>query len=73
MFQHKQITRAVLALCAGGCAVTAVAQQQQAQQLQRVEVTGSNIKRIDAETVAPVEIITREQIARTGQPTIADV
>ena len=73
MFQHRQITRAVLALCAGGCAVTAVAQQQQPQQLQRVEVTGSNIKRIDAEAVAPVEIITREQIARTGQPTIADV
>lgn len=73
MFQHRQITRAVLALCAGGCAVTAVAQQQQPQQLQRVEVTGSNIKRIDAETVAPVEIITREQIQRSGQPTIADV
>ena len=73
MFQHRQITRAVLALCAGGCAVTAVAQQQQPQQLQRVEVTGSNIKRIDAEAVAPVEIITREQIARSGQPTIADV
>ncbi|MEO6362460.1 MAG: TonB-dependent receptor [Caldimonas sp.] len=73
MFRQKQISRAVMALCAGGLAASAVAQQQQPQQLQRVEVTGSNIKRIDAETVAPVEIITREQIARTGQPTIADV
>jgi iron complex outermembrane receptor protein len=72
MFRQQHISRAVLALCAGGFAGTAVAQQQQ-QQLQRVEITGSNIKRIDAETVAPVEVITREQIIRTGQPTVADV
>ena len=73
MFRHQQISRAVLALCAGGFAATSVAQAQQPSALPRVEVTGSNIKRIDAETVAPVEIITREQIQRTGQPTVADV
>jgi len=73
MFRLKHVNRAVLALCAGGVAMGAVAQQQQPQTLQRVEITGSNIKRINAETVAPVEIITREQIERTGQPTIADV
>ncbi|MBI3367201.1 MAG: TonB-dependent receptor [Burkholderiales bacterium] len=44
-----------------------------AQSTQRVEVTGSNIKRIDAETVSPVTVITREQIERTGQPTAAEV
>ncbi|SEL29793.1 iron complex outermembrane recepter protein [Roseateles sp. YR242] len=42
-------------------------------QLQRVEVTGSNIKRIDAETVSPVQVITRDQIERTGQATVAEV
>ena len=73
MFRLKHVNRAVLALCAGGFAVGAVAQQQQAQTLQRVEITGSNIKRINAETVAPVEVITREQIERSGQPTIAEV
>jgi len=73
MFRHKQTSLAVMALCAGGIAAPAVAQQQQPQQMQRVEITGSNIKRIDAETVAPVEVITREQIERSGQPTIADV
>ncbi|MDQ6685080.1 MAG: TonB-dependent receptor plug domain-containing protein, partial [Pseudomonadota bacterium] len=41
--------------------------------MQRVEVTGSNIKRVDAESVAPVVVITREEIQRTGQPTVADV
>ncbi|GAP36473.1 TonB-dependent receptor [Piscinibacter sakaiensis] len=74
MFRLKHVNRAVFALCAGGLAVGAVAQQQQpAQTLERVEITGSNIKRINAETVAPVEVITREQIQRSGQPTIADV
>lgn len=36
------------------------------QQLQRVEITGSSIKRIDAETALPVQVITREQIQRSG-------
>jgi len=73
MFRQRQISLAVMALCAGGIAVPAVAQQQQPQQMQRVEITGSNIKRIDAETVAPVDVITRQDIERSGQPTIADV
>lgn len=42
-------------------------------QLQRVEVTGSNIKRIDAETVSPVQVISRDQIERSGQATVAEV
>jgi iron complex outermembrane receptor protein len=42
------------------------AQQDPAQQLQRVEITGSSIKRIDAETALPVQVITREQIQRSG-------
>jgi iron complex outermembrane recepter protein len=36
------------------------------QQLERVEITGSSIKRIDAETALPVQVITREQIQRSG-------
>ncbi len=42
------------------------AQDAPAQQLQRVEITGSSIKRIDAETALPVQVITREQIQRSG-------
>lgn len=42
-------------------------------QLERVEVTGSNVLRTDTETVTPVEIITREDIERSGKPTVADV
>ena len=68
-----------LALAFGGLAVvgtTAYAQTPPAptqQQLERITITGSNIRRTDQETVAPVEIITREQIERSGQPTVADV
>lgn len=37
-----------------------------AQEPQRVEITGSSIKRIDAETALPVQVITRDEISRTG-------
>lgn len=37
-----------------------------AQPTQRIEITGSNIKRIDAETSSPVQIIRREDIQRSG-------
>ena len=69
MFRFKQITRAVMITCAGSVAIGASAQQQ----LERVEVLGSNIKRVNAESVSPVEIISREQIARSGQATVADL
>ena len=38
--------------------------------VERVEVTGSNIKRIAGETALPVQIMTREDIARTGATTV---
>jgi len=41
--------------------------------LQRVEVTGSSIKRVDAETSLPVSIISREDIARSGATTAQDL
>ncbi len=40
---------------------------------QRVEITGSAIKRIDAEGALPVQIITREAIQRSGAASIADL
>jgi len=33
---------------------------------ERVEITGSSIKRIDAETALPVQVLNRDDIARTG-------
>lgn len=42
-------------------------------QTQRVEVTGSAIKRTDVEGPAPVEIITRKEIERTGATSLNEL
>ena len=40
---------------------------------QRVEVTGTLIKRIDAETALPVQVITRDDLVKAGVTTAAEV
>jgi iron complex outermembrane receptor protein len=40
--------------------------------LERVEVTGSHIKRSEVETVENVQLITSQQIQQSGQETVAD-
>jgi iron complex outermembrane receptor protein len=42
------------------------------QPIEKVEVTGSHIKRAEAETAENIQIITSEDIQRGGQPTVAD-
>jgi iron complex outermembrane receptor protein len=46
---------------------------QQSSQLERVEITGSSIKRIASEGALPVQIITAEQINRSGATSVAEV
>ena len=73
MFSRTAVASAA-ALVASGLALleptTAHAQQQE---LQRVEITGSSIKRIDAETALPVTVITREQIDKSGAVNTEDL
>ena len=52
-------------LCAGAAAVPGPAAWAQ-DSAQRVEITGSSIKRTDAETALPVQVLTRKDIAATG-------
>ena len=40
---------------------------------QRVEITGSSIKRLDGETTLPVQTVTREDIEKSGVTTAAIV
>lgn len=47
--------------------------QQAEQKIQRVEITGSSIKRIDTETALPVQLITREDIEKMGATTAAEL
>lgn len=49
------------------------AAQDEAKELQRVEVTGSRIKRVDAETSQPVFVLTKQAIAEQGLTSIGDV
>lgn len=49
-----------------------LAQQAAPQELQRVEVTGSNIRRTDTETASPVQVITKQEIEQTGKGTVAE-
>ena len=67
-FKPKKLTVAVMV----ALGVASLAQAQTAT-TEKTVITGSNIKRVDAEPVAPVEVITREQIERTGKPTVAEV
>lgn len=59
-----------LALLAGQ---SAFAQSEPVQTLQRVEVTGSSIKRLSDENALPVQTITREEILKSGATTAAEI
>lgn len=70
MFKRTRISTGVL-LALGGALIAPVASQ--AQDSQRIEITGSRIKRTDAETASPVQRFTREEIERSGAATINDL
>ncbi|MBL8513919.1 MAG: TonB-dependent receptor plug domain-containing protein, partial [Betaproteobacteria bacterium] len=68
-----KIRRIALAVAGMASATLAQAQNPTPQKIEKIEVTGSNIKRVDAETIAPVQIITKEEIERSGKQTITEV
>ena len=43
------------------------------QKVEKIEVTGSNIKRVDAETTSPITIITAEEIKRSGATSVQEL
>ncbi|MEG0883229.1 MAG: TonB-dependent receptor, partial [Janthinobacterium sp.] len=80
MLKETVISRAVRVVCAGGMAAalsvasqSAVAQDAQDAQIQRVEVTGSSIKRIAAEGALPVTVLTAEAIRTSGATSVTDL
>jgi iron complex outermembrane recepter protein len=44
-----------------------------AQPMQRVEITGSNIRRAQAETASPVQTVNRADIEKSGKTTVAEL
>lgn len=79
-FHHPQLALRYAALPFGICCAlasgTGIAQevaQDAAQALDRVEVTGSRIKRADIEGAVPVTVIDRATLDATGKVSVADV
>ncbi|MES2148773.1 MAG: TonB-dependent receptor [Pseudomonadota bacterium] len=68
-------TALVLSIAAAfsGVSAPAWAQSDAPQAMERVEITGSSIKRIDAETALPLQIVRREEIERAGVTTAAEL
>lgn len=64
---------ALVALAAGTAPATLLAQTTAAGEPQRIEITGSAIKRIDGESALPVQVISREEINKAGLTTAAEV
>ena len=71
MFEMKPVARHVLLAVCGGLGVSALAPAvahtpPQQQQLERVEVTGSMLRRVDAESALPVTQISIQDLQQAG-------
>jgi iron complex outermembrane receptor protein len=71
---HRLVSAGVLPCAAAGLAFApgALAQAPVAS-VERIEITGSNIKRIDAEGPLPIQVITRAEIEKSAAPSIGDL
>lgn len=77
MLKRTMLSRSLLLAFSSTAALSgtaAFAQQAPAepQTLQRVEITGSAIRRTDAETPSPIQIITKAEIEQSGKGTVAE-
>ena len=76
---HLKMKRLTLATtqCLGigivAVALPATSFAQEPKKVEKIEVTGSNIKRVDTETIAPVQIITREDIEKSTKSSVAEL
>jgi iron complex outermembrane recepter protein len=72
----RHVAVALLALTSAGIASHAIAQANTppaAQKVEKVVVTGSNIKRVDAETSAPIIVVSAEEIRKSGATTVQEL
>jgi iron complex outermembrane recepter protein len=72
IFQRKKVASALAYMLGVGGAVSLIAAPAQAADI-KVDVTGSNIKRVEGEGALPVQVITREEIERTGSQSAIDI
>lgn len=74
-FRRSLLARSALIACGTTAAVMAMqpaVAQEAVQQLQKVQITGSSIKRIAAEAALPVQTFSQDDIKRTGVTSVTD-
>ncbi|MDW8480174.1 MAG: TonB-dependent receptor [Xanthomonadales bacterium] len=72
-FKRNTLAWSISAALLGSYGVPAVAQDQEDQaELERIQVTGTRIKRAEVEGALPVTVIDREQIELSGDLSVAD-
>lgn len=64
---------AAAAVCCASLGAAQAQTQTPTQELDRVTVTGSNIRRIDAESALPVQVITASDIQASGKTSITEI
>jgi len=72
IFQRKKVASALAYMLGVGGAVSLIAAPVQAADI-KVDVTGSNIKRVEGEGALPVQVMTKEDIDKTGATTAYDL
>ncbi|HJW10439.1 MAG TPA: TonB-dependent receptor plug domain-containing protein, partial [Albitalea sp.] len=72
MFRKTKVCTGLM-LAFGGTLALGTAPAFGQQQLERVEITGSSIRRIDAETALPVQVLKKADIERTGATSVVDL
>jgi len=73
VFRRTLLAACCTAAVAPVFAQSAAAPAAAASDVQRVEVTGSRLKQIDAETASPVQVLRKEDIAHTGATTVREM
>ena len=65
--------QAGLLTLAAGSVIAQTSQSASPQSQERIEVTGSNIKRVSVEGPAPIQVMTREEIASNAKNTVGEL
>ncbi|RJF34307.1 TonB-dependent receptor [Pseudoalteromonas gelatinilytica] len=77
---NNKVSKAVRLAIAFGAVSTAAfsastfaADEENAEKVERIQVTGSRIKQVDLENSSPVTVLSAAEISLSGEPTVADV
>jgi iron complex outermembrane recepter protein len=75
MHQHTKVFTAVLSVLGSSMALSTFQAQAQTapQSTERIEITGSSIKRVDSESALPIQVLTAADIKRAGVTTVTDL